>query len=281
MILNNLAEAKQFLPSVNLTVANNRFTDFFMRSQTWLVNHVIGTDIETLLEAAVPANTADQHADLRRLVQRVIAERAFLKAVPEMDMQLTEAGFAVQNNDNFTPASSQRVDRLLNTMPSRIVASCDALVLYLMQHSANGYSAWRTSTQFAHLTQCFMPMVDSYYNFDGSIKWTVEDYYNYITQLKRGMFETASPFVSEAEISRLVELYRDNDMLEIHRRAIAELEACAVYAAKDDRRRALNAAARARTVMMEDPDKFPSFKASKEYANSSVNLNAGKIVNFT
>ena len=120
MILSNTTKAAEFLPSLNLSVDNTRFNDFFRGAQEWLVCHIIGEDIEDVLEEAIPEGQEDQHIDLRTHCQRVIAEIALLKVVPEMDMQLTEAGFAVQNNDNFSPASSQRVDRLIAKMPERI-----------------------------------------------------------------------------------------------------------------------------------------------------------------
>ena len=141
MILKNITQAQKFLPSLNLTLESNRFDDFFSRAQEWLVSHIVGSAIEDVLEADVSIADVDLHKELRTMCRRVIAEKALLDAIPEMDMQLTEAGFAVQDNDDFSPASAQRVDRLLAKMPERIAADVDALVRFLMKTSiGNGAS---------------------------------------------------------------------------------------------------------------------------------------------
>lgn len=277
MILNNLTEAKEFLPSVNLTVGNERLADFFRRAQNWLVSRIIGTGIETALEETYVAES-DPLADLRRLCRRVIAEKALLDAIPEMDMQLTEAGFAVQDNDNFSPASAQRVDRLLAKMPERIASDADALVSYMI----SAYPNWRSSKQFNRLTASFMPTIADYSSVPGARAYnSYDEFYSDLPVLNRSMKEVADYYVSEAEIDRLLELYRDNDLLEIHRRAIEELKVAAVASANGSIRCARNAAARARDVMLESPGDFPCFRRSYAFNSMNVNLDGGKIVNFT
>lgn len=289
MILNNINEAKQFLPSLNLTLENNRFDDFFRRGQAWLVSHVIGDEVEEILEMEVSIATPDDHAELRQLCQRVIAEKALLDAIPEMDMQLTEAGFAVQNNDDFSPASAQRVDRLLAKMPERIAADVDALVRFLMKTSiGNGaYGHWRSSEQFKYLTEAFMPLCEeysAYINSDFLLEKkpsvNYDDFYAAIPLMGRELRSVADYYVSRAEIDRLVELYRDNDLLEIHRKAIVSLKDCAVAALRYDMSRARNAAVQAREVMLSDPDSFIAFKASSAFNSPTVNLDGGKLVNM-
>lgn len=288
MILNNLNEARQFLPSVNVTVENDRFKDFFRRAQEWLTSHIIGDEIEELLEIDIPISATDDHADLRKLCQRVIAEKALLDAIPEMDMQLTEAGFAVQNNDNFSPASSQRVDRLVKTLPERIAADVDSIVRFLMKTSiGNGaYTYWRSSGQFAYLTAAFMPLCEEYtaycngFQLDKKPSMNYDDFYAAIPMMGRELRSVADYYVSRAEIDRLVELYRDNDLLEIHRKAIVSLKDCAVAALRYDMPQARNAAVQAREVMLSDPDSFTAFKASSAFNSPTVNLDGGKLVNM-
>jgi hypothetical protein len=288
MILSNTTQATEFLPSLNLTIGNDRFTDFFRRAQAWLTSHVIGDDIEELLEIDIPDGGTDDHKDLRKLCQRVIAERALLDAIPEMDMQLTEAGFAVQNNDDFSPASAQRVDRLLAKMPERIAADVDALVRFLMKHSIGDgtYIDWRGANQFKYLTAVFMPSCEEYTAYcnglqlDKKPSMNYDDFYAVIPMMGRELRSVADYYVSRAEIDRLVELYRDNDLLEIHRKAIVSLKDCAVAAFRYDLNRARNAAIQAREVMLSDPDSFPAFKASPAYNTPTVNLNGGKLVNM-
>lgn len=289
MILNNIAEAKEFLPSVNLTVANERFTDFFRRSQSWLVSRVIGTDLESLLETT-QREANDSHTELRRLCRRIIAEKALLDAIPEMDMQLTEAGFAVQNNDNFSPASAQRVDRLISKMPERISTDVDQLVSYLLKVSVDDdddetralYPDWRSTKQFNRLTMAFVPLMEQYLSVPGAFAYANwDEFHSVLPSLNRSMNEVADYYVSSAEIDSLLARFRDDKVSEIHRRAIEELKVVAVASANGSIGCARNAAARARDIMMESPDDFPSFKKSKAYNSLNVNLDGGKVVNFT
>ncbi len=288
MILNNLNEARQFLPSVNVTVENDRFKDFFRRAQEWLVAKVVGTDIEDVLETDIELTSTDIHKELRLKCQRVIAEKALLDAIPEMDMQLTEAGFAVQNNDNFSPASSQRVDRLVKTLPERIAADVDSIVRFLMKTSiGNGaYTYWRSSEPFTYLTAAFMPLCEEYTSYCNGIQpdrkpsKNYDDFLAVIPLMAKELREVADYYVSRAEIDRLVELYRDNDLLEIHRKAIVCLKTCAVAALRYDMPQARNAAVQAREVMLGSPDDFTAFKVSSAYNRPSVNLDGGKLVNM-
>lgn len=282
MILNNITQAQQFLPSLNLTLENNRFHDFFLRAQEWLVSHIIGEDIEDVLEMDMNVGQEDIHSELRLKCQRVIAEKALLDAIPEMDMQLTEAGFAVQNNQDFSPASSQRVDRLLAKMPERIAQDIDAIVRFLMKTSTgNGaYGYWRSSDQFNYLTAAFVPCFEEYNKIASPKANTYEAYYAALDTVAREMVKVADYYVSKAEIERLVELYRDGEALQVHRVAIAELKVVGIAAFCGDIAHARNAAVNARETMLGNPDSFPEFKASSAFNSSNINLDGGKMVNF-
>lgn len=286
MILSKITQATQFLPSLNLDLNNERFTDFFRRAQEWLVSHVIGDGLELMLEIEVGMTATDSHPDLRLLCQRVIAEKGLLDAIPEMDMQLTEAGFAVQNNDQFTPASSQRVDRLMAKLPERIASDVDSLVRFLLKNSdgttndPKPYDIWRGTDQFLHLTAAFIPFFESYNRLALAPAKSYEEFYNAIPTMAKEMSKVADYYVSSKEVCRLRELYRDGETLEIHRKAIAELKSVAVAAYCCDGQRARDAAASAREIMLSDSDNFPMFKDSDAFNKPSVNLDAGQLVNM-
>ena len=286
MILKDTPQARQFLPSLNLTLANDRFNDFFRRSQQWLVEHIIGDALESLLEAEINLTQTDNHAELRLACQRVIAEKAFLDAIPEMDMQLTEAGFAVQNNDDFAPASAQRVDRLAATLPGRIAVDVDAIVRYLLRSSEDGsmaprpYVSWRSTDQFNYLTAAFIPLFEQYNMLGVPPMKGYDEFYNAIPLMAKEMKKVAAYYVSAAEIDRLLELFRDGEALQIHREAIADLKGVAAAAYNKDIVHARNYAICARCTMLSAPDYFPEFKASDASKPITANLDGGKTVNF-
>lgn len=285
MILSNIKEAGKYLPSLNLTLENVRLNDFFRRAQDWLTSHIIGTDIEELLEIDIAASAPDPHEDLRTLCQRVIAEMALTTAIPEMDLQLTEAGFAVQDNDDFSPASQARVDRLISKMPERIAADVDALVRFLLDNSNTSestYSDWRGTDQFKYLTEAFIPLMEQYNKLAlAAFKVTsYEEFYAAIPVMAREMQKVADYYVSRREVCRLRELYRDGEALQVHRMAIAELKSMAVATYAHDTKCARNHASCARDIMLDDPDNFPMFKASPAFTQKDFSLDGGKTVNF-
>ena len=285
MILSNIKEAGKYLPSLNLTLENVRLNDFFRRAQDWLTSHIIGTDIEELLEIDIAASAPDPHEDLRTLCQRVIAEMALTTAIPEMDLQLTEAGFAVQDNDDFSPASQARVDRLISKMPERIAADVDALVRFLLDNSNTSestYSDWRGTDQFKYLTEAFIPLMEQYNKLAlPAFKVTsYEEFYVAIPVMAREMQKVADYYVSRREVCRLRELYRDGEALQVHRMAIAELKSVAVAVYSHDTKCARNHASCARDIMLDDPDNFPMFKASPAFNQKDFSLDGGKTVNF-
>lgn len=285
MILSNIKEAGKYLPSLNLTLENVRLNDFFRRAQDWLTSHIIGTDIEELLEIDIAASAPDPHENLRTLCQRVIAEMALTTAIPEMDLQLTEAGFAVQDNDDFSPASQARVDRLISKMPERIAADVDALVRFLLDNSNTSestYSDWRGTDQFKYLTEAFIPLMEQYNKLAvAAFKVTsYEEFYAAIPVMAREMQKVADYYVSRREVCRLRELYRDGEALQVHRMAIAELKSVAVATYAHDTKCARNHASCARDIMLDDPDNFPMFKASPAFTQKDFSLDGGKTVNF-
>lgn len=283
MILSKITQATQFLPSLNLTLENNRFEDFFRSAQEWLVSHVIGDGLEATLEDEVGITDTDSHEELRLLCQRVIARKGLLAAIPEMDLQLTEAGFAVQQNDHFTPASAQRVDRLVAKLPGKIASDTDALVRYLLKNSGtnqSAYSNWRGTDQFKYLTSAFLPLYEYFNRFAVPVAESYDEYYDTMPILEEGMRIVADYYVSNAEIDRLLEMYRDGELLDIHQQAVNRLSIVAAAARNKDINRARSAAIRARGIMLSSPDSFPEFKASSAYSAPTVNLDGGKMVNM-
>ena len=226
MIVPNLEQAKAYLPSVNTLVANDRLTDFFRRAQEWVSEKVIGSDIEEILE--IELEGTDPHERLRTLVSRVICGMAYLDAMAELDLQLSEAGFVVQSNQMVSPASQQRMDRLKVSLQERMATDCDGLVRYLVRYSAANatYDDWRGTPQFAWLTQAMMPTmgvaVQSGLKGDSAPK-TWPDYNDLQPELMMAMHRVAAPYVSDAEIDRLTELERDDEALAVHSRAIGHL----------------------------------------------------------
>lgn len=54
--------------------------------------------------------------DIADLAERIIAHRAFARAIPSLDVTLSPAGFAVIDTEGRSPASKERVERLIKSL---------------------------------------------------------------------------------------------------------------------------------------------------------------------
>lgn len=283
MIVSTLEQVQKYLPSINFKVDIDRLTDFLDRGEQWLTESIIGDDIRTALNTAVVENTTDTHADLRKICSRVICEFAYLTVAAEMDLQLSEAGFVVQNNDKMSPASQQRTDRLISSLNMRMNIDCDELVKYLMDKSGGEsplYGNWRNTPQFEYLTRSFLStrmQLSRHLAYGNNIgNW--QDFFNGIVMMANGINEFAADYVSMEEIIHLRDLYRRNSANEVQQSAIGMLQDVAADCFVKDGAAARQAAIRARRIMQGCPDDFPMFKERGGMPLPEVSFNEGHIV---
>lgn len=282
MILKDIETASRYLPSLNWKMDSTRLNDFFDRSQKWVVEKIIGTDIEDLLEAALQEGQEDPHADLRKLTCRVIGEEAYLCAVAEMDLQLSEAGFVVQSNDAVSPASQQRTDRLVASLKARLAADCDALVRYLWRYSKPdaAYEDWRGSFQFRYLTAAFVPRLEVLrQNAVSKNIETWQEFYELIPMMANALKTTVASYCSIEQIETLLELYRDNELLETHRKAIRFIEMAVVASVVGTKEDVIHYSIEARNYMIKHESDFADFAESDIRELPGISFDAGGIVN--
>lgn len=284
MIVSTAAQAQSVLPSINFKVGPDRLDDFLARSQEWVSAHIIGHDLETALEDPVATGQSDSHPALRSLVTRVISEHAYLAAVPEMDLQLSEAGFVVQNNERMAPASQQRVDRLLENLRERLDADCDALVKYLLDNSSGRkvYESWRGTSQFAYLTEAFIPtMAIMRQNCRQCPVAHWQEFHDLIPQLATALRGTVADYISVDEVDELLELYRDEELLAVHKRALRPVRIAVMAEVAGMHDNAVHFAIEARNWMLRHEGDFPAFVESDRYSlPKPFNLGDGTVANL-
>ena len=283
MILNGIEEIRKLLPSINLRDDSDRIDDFISKAQSWVTDTIIGDGLEDLLEIDIADGAPDGHADLRIRVKRVIAEKAYLMFGDEMNLQLGEAGMVVQNNDTMSVASNDRRNNLMTSLQSRSDDDCDALVNYLMKNSTDGkaYEDWRETEQFAYLTVAFMPTLKElrrHLPFKSGYTGHWADFNESLLNMSVSMMDTASVYVSSAEIVRLRNLYRENGLNEVQRQAVFRLKSVAAACLVNDQAQAYKSAIGARQIMLDYLHDFPSFAASDCKTLPGVDFNAGHLV---
>lgn len=285
MIVSKPEQVRKHLPSYNFKVGPDRLNDFLQRAQEWVTEYIIGESIAADLEAPVQEGQTDQHATLRTLTSRVICEHAYLTTAAEMDLQLSEAGFVVQNSNGVAPASQQRVDRLVQSLGGRMNEDCDALVKYLLKESKGNrlYEEWRGTEQYSYLTQAFTPtMSELRQHSNRQLEGGWREFLELLPQLNLSMRTTLADHVGIEQVEALLEEYRDQDdvMLDVHRRVLRwfRMSAMADVAGLTDN--AIHFAIEARSYMMLHQADFAEFVNSDRFNMPGIDFGDGTVANM-
>ena len=70
----------------------------------------------------------------KRLITTAICVKAYADTIPHLDLVLTDSGFGVVSTENITPASSERVNRLLKKLLDMYDDAFDAILSLLRRH---------------------------------------------------------------------------------------------------------------------------------------------------
>ena len=269
MIVSGYTQMKPFLPAVEMKSASTTiFDDALEVAQDDLVATIIGTDLEALLEE--PKANPDTHAKLRKLCQRVISQQAFLASIPDLDLVLTDAGFAVVNNEQTTMASRERVQALTANLQLKLDASKDALVLYLLK--TDTYDSWRGTEEFARLSDGLILTFGEFK--DAAVLNNVtapvypktwSDFLDLNSALNVALMTNVASYISKDYAIELIEDVRDKETLLPNEKKVLKLIKTAISAiALGDLKTGMDQTMKAVALMKANPDDFPTFDVSPE-----------------
>lgn len=124
---------------------------FLRNADNWIRTTLLGTplyqEVDTMPE------------DLTRQIELVISLRAFIEAIPFLDLVLTPTGFGIVSNNNLAPASKDRVDRLQKRAQYTLDDAVDTLIWDI--YDSAFCEKWREGEAFPVLTS--------------SLIWTAEE----------------------------------------------------------------------------------------------------------
>lgn len=266
MIVNGYNEMKPYLPAVEMKGTPSIFNDALAVAQDELVNEILGHDIESLLED----DMEKLHSKLLTLCQREISQSAFLKSIPELDLVLTDAGFAVVNNERVTMASRDRVEALRVSLAAKVDDAKDAVIAYLMK--TESYDDWRGTEEFARLSDglilTFAEFKDAAVLNNATAKtyphsWS--DFYNLNSALNVALMTDVASYISKDYAVEIIEKIRDRETFLPNEKKVLKLVKTAIAAhALGDARLGQEQAIAAATIMRANISDFPTFAASPE-----------------
>ena len=256
---------KPFLPAVEMKGEPTIFNDALEVAQESLVTDIIGSDIESILEGR-----AAEHSKLLRLCQRVISQQAFLRSIPDMDLVLTDAGFAVVNNEQMTMASRERVAALSANLQLKLDESKDKLVLYLLRTSA--YDSWRGTEEFARLSDGLILTYGEFKDVAVLNNITAQAYpkswsefLDLNSALNVALMTDAASYISKDYAEEIIEKVRDKEhFLPIEVKVIKLIKIAIAAFAMGDRALGLDQTLKAVAIMRANSDDFPAWSASEE-----------------
>lgn len=107
-LITDLATLQQFVSNLLQSVKGE--TSLFDKISVHLES------AENWLKSQFIANLDNLSDDVMRCCRQIVAAEALRQAIPSLDLVFTPNGFAVTQTSNLTPASKQRVDRLIASM---------------------------------------------------------------------------------------------------------------------------------------------------------------------
>lgn len=274
----------QYLPSINFKVEPKRLIPYLVEAQREITDRILGYDIEELLVE----NSDDNLSELKNLASRAICVTAYLSAIPEMDLQLSEAGFVVASSEAFSPASKERVERLMYSLRRRKSAALDNLLVFLVNNSKDDASPikdWRGSRQFSYFSQTPVLSLAEFERFnliEVSCELSWDKFYSYIPIMKANLHSTVAYYISDTYILNLMERLRDAEpILDVERQVLVHIKTAIIAGAMDKRNIMIEEAITARKIMIDNIDQFPIFYKSDSYQLPEKSISGtGGVSNF-
>lgn len=272
----------QYLPSINFKVESKRLIPYLQEAEMEITDKILSCDIADMLIDS----DDDNLSELKNLACRAISVTAYLNAIPEMDLQLSEAGFVVASNEAFKPASKERVERLMDSLRHRKSAALDNLLVFLVHNSKDDASPikdWRGSRQFVYFSQTPVLTLAEFERcnlLSISAEW--DNFYSNIPIMKANLHSTVAYYISDTYILNLMERLRDAEpILDIERQVLAHIKAAIIAGAMEKRDVLIQESISARKIMVDNIDMFPIFYNSDSYHLPETSISGdGGVSNF-
>ena len=283
-------DVKTYLPTLNLKMASSRMNEFLAIAEEAIIDRILGDNLGAALNNEIQSGATDEHVALRAFTKRAICQTAFLDAIPELDLQLSEAGFVVQSNQAVSPASKDRVEKLKEGVAQLKSKALDALTRFLINNSssdASKYAAWRGTQQFAFISSGMIFSLDEYKRNFASVKsfekvvMTWDGYFKMIPKMRTILHSIVAEYLSDEFVDELLEKKRDSEELtKVEERVLENVCEAVVAGSIDNETLARQLVIKARNIMINNIDSFETFRNSKVYHLESINIGDGAVANL-
>jgi hypothetical protein len=262
MIINNIETLKQHIATI---VGDNidRYQPYIATAEKFMKREITGTELFNLATVA--------HAEFLKLCQAVVAHKAYLDAIPFLDLVETESGFAVTHNQNLTPASTKRVKDLIDATALRLTECIEDLLEYLETSDTVLIDAWKGSVTYTLVNDNYIDSIRMFRNY-ADFAGTRMDWIAFRNKLSRARKLKIEPVISSELSAVIIEDMRDGDLTPAHDKIIDDLRFAIAAYATGDTENADSFISRVKSVLYTTPDDYPVFKASSIYVQYLAQL---------
>ncbi len=278
-IIQNFVTVKKYLPAVVIKADITALDDMFNIAEDELVEDILSLELyNRLLEEK------DEDRNLLIQCERVISISGFLRAIPDLDLILTQSGFAVHNSESMVPASTARVKSLTSGLQERLDSATDTLIRFLLS-SEKYQDVWRNSSQFEKITAGLITNYSEFKDFAQYSPAFAQTYPRNYSEFKRlyssfniALLGDIASYLSSDFCNEIIEKLRDRETLSLHEKYVVGLLKYAICAMSlGDLQVGRAHTIKARSYMLKFPDAFPTFFSSPESQALDSSDNSGAI----
>lgn len=254
MLINDIIELRTLVPTI---ASNDSFEDFrpaVINASAWLADAVLGQELYDVVVGLPPSN------ELVILSQRVVGYKAYLAAIPTLDLVETGNGFAVINDSTLAPASTARVQALSAQIEKSLKDSLELLQKHLEEHSEY-HERWQQCGGCTLLSDTLLPTLTIFLRYSVFLGSRVE------YALQRPEFisiqhQNIAPVVSVELLTYLIESQTlsssEQSLLDLLRYALVSF-----FVKESNRGESFLLMARRR--MIDNIDEYPLYRDSQNY----------------
>ena len=152
-----------------------------------------------------------------------------------------------------------------------------------MKESKEGsaYEDWRGEWQFEYLTSAFTPTLSEARRSSETCpvtEWPA--FIEILARMEISLRTTVAKYVSVDELETLQELYRDDELLAVHRKVIDMMRLAAMDDISKRNDDAEYYALQARKIMLKHESMFPAFVSSDRYTLPGFDFGDGTVANM-
>jgi hypothetical protein len=260
MIINDIATLRNYIPTIISSDEErgdqfSKYLTYLKSAEKFLKREIIGTALYDLLEE--PNNDLIDHC------AAVVAHKAYVEAIPFLDLIESGSGFAVTSNANLTPASTARVQSLIKATEVRL-GECIEDLLEFLEENSEYHDDWKTSKSFSMISDSYIHSLREFRNYAQFENGRLE-FVKHRSALLKARMLMIEPVISKELSSEIIEQLRDDDLNDANKVIIEDLRfALANYSIGADVI-ADSFIARVRAMIISKVDSYPSFKASAVY----------------